>query len=143
MKQELTEYRAANGIEPPARRKVLLIDDDMTDLERHFSVLQGEGLEVLSCSSYENGAALVERGDFDLVLVSQGSPAFEGRIVVERAAAVGRRIPVLVLARCKDMKCYVEAMQLGAADYLEKPVSPMEMKRVISAMRGHGCLPEL
>ena len=41
--------------------------------------LQSQGHKsVVSCSSYEHGATLVERGDFDLVVVSQGSTAFEG-----------------------------------------------------------------
>jgi len=40
---------------------------------------------------------------------------------------------VLVLTRCLEMKCYLEAMQLGAADYLEKPLTPMEFERVVKA----------
>jgi FixJ family two-component response regulator len=51
--------------------------------------------------------------------------------VVERALSLDQRRPVVVLSRCLDMNCYLEAMQLGAVDYLEKPVSPAEMLRVV------------
>jgi FixJ family two-component response regulator len=34
-----------------------------------------------------------------------------------------RNIPIVVVARCLDMHCYLEAMELGAVDYLERPES--------------------
>jgi FixJ family two-component response regulator len=64
-------------------------------------------------------------------MVSQGGRSFEGRCVIERAIEINRRLPVLVLARCLDMTCYLEAMQLGAADYLAEPITFAEMERVI------------
>jgi FixJ family two-component response regulator len=51
--------------------------------------------------------------------------------VVERAIAMDRRLPVVVVARALDMTCYLEAMQLGAVDYLEEPVTVSEMGRVL------------
>jgi FixJ family two-component response regulator len=42
-----------------------------------------------------------------------------------------RRLPVVVVARALDMPCYLEAMQLGAVDYLEEPVTVSEMGRVL------------
>ena len=55
-------------------------------------------------------------------MVSQGSPSFEGREILERAIEMDRRMPVLVLARCLDMRYYIDAMYLGARDYFEKPL---------------------
>jgi len=46
---------------------------------------------------------------------------FEGRLLVERAIEIDRNLPVVVLTECLDMGYYLEAMQLGAADYVEKP----------------------
>jgi DNA-binding NtrC family response regulator len=46
--------------------------------------------------------------------------------------ARNRRTPVVVLTRCLEMNCYLEAMQLGAADYLEKPVAPAEFERLVT-----------
>lgn len=65
------------------------------------------------------------------MVVSQGSQAFEGRTVLERAMQLDRRRPVLVLTRCMSMQCYLEAMQLGAVDYIEKPVPPAELLRFV------------
>jgi DNA-binding NtrC family response regulator len=73
----------------------------------------------------------LEHEHFDFVIVSQGSPAFETRDLVQLTLARDRHTPVVVLTRCLEMKCYLEAMQLGAADYLEKPLTPTEFERVV------------
>jgi hypothetical protein len=47
--------------------------------------------------------------DFDFAIVGQGSASFEGRCVLERAAEMHRNTPIVVLARCLDIHCYLEA----------------------------------
>ena len=41
-------------------------------------------------------------------------------------------LPVVVLTRFLELRCHLDAMQLGAADYLEKPLPPGELDRVIT-----------
>jgi FixJ family two-component response regulator len=64
------------------------------------------------------------------VIVSQGTPAFEGRQLLERALRLRPEVPVLVLARVLDIRCYLEAMELGATDYLEGP-EPQDLAWVV------------
>lgn len=106
-----------------AQRKILLIDEEGGDRERCGQSLRERGFEIRLSASYEEGARCLEREDYDFVIVDQGSPAFEGRLVLERSVARNRGLPVLVTTRYHDMACYVEAMQLGAVDYLEKPIA--------------------
>jgi DNA-binding NtrC family response regulator len=142
MRRLLWDTSVKDPTDNQGKAKVLLIDDDSTDLEYLFRILDAQGHEVTSCTSYHLGARLVESGTFDFVVVSQGSRAFEGRVVIERARELEPRPVVVVVARIADMNCYLEAMQLGVADYLEKPVPPMEMQRIITATRGDGYFPE-
>jgi CheY-like chemotaxis protein len=51
--------------------------------------------------------------------------------VVERAIKSNRRLPVLVVARQLEMQCYLEAMQLGAVDYVAEPSVGAEIARVL------------
>ena len=113
------------------RRRVLLVDEDARDLQYYGAVLQEEGYEVRACESYAQGAECLDKETYDFVVVSQGSRAFEGRFLLEQVMTVDRRLPVLVLTRCVDMDCYMEAMQLGAVDYLEKPLPPAEIVRIV------------
>jgi len=103
------------------RKRLLVVDEDLSDLLLYSQVLQRQGYEVRSSPSYQAGAAWVGREEFDLILVSQGSSNFEGRSVLARAIERDRHTPVIVLSRSIDMPCYLEAMQCGALDYLEKP----------------------
>lgn len=113
--------------------KVLLVDEDAGDLRILRLILQGQGIEVLTCITYEAGIQCLETESVDFVVVSQGSQAFEGRQVLDRATQLDRRRPVLVVTRLTDMQCYLEAMQLGAVDYLEKPVPPADLLRFVHA----------
>jgi DNA-binding NtrC family response regulator len=106
---------------PP--RRILLVDPEAHDLERYARYLRERGFMVCACGSYEEGARSLKGKQFDMVIVDQGSPAFEGEFVLENSVASNRNVPVLVLARHHDMASYVEAMQCGAVDYLEKPIS--------------------
>ena len=114
------------------KAKLLVVDEDLRDMCEYCGMLRERGYEVHCVCSYAEGAVCLNREPVDLVIVSQGSPGFEGRRVVERAIEKDRRIPVLVLARSVDMGCYLEAMQLGAFDYLEKPVSASEVVRLVA-----------
>jgi DNA-binding NtrC family response regulator len=111
--------------------KVLVVDDDCSDLNSDAQALRERGYDVAVCSRSEDGVQRLERDRFDFVLVCQGSRQFEGRRVLERAIAIDRRLPVLVVTRCPDMHCYLDAMQLGAFDYVEKPIEPSQLARIV------------
>lgn len=119
--------RRQDGSPIPCRGMVLLVDEDRADLRYYRMILESFGCRVQTCGSYEEGAGLLNSDAFDLIVVGQGSPEFEGRCVLERANQFGRRLPVLVVARCLNMPCYLEAMQLGAVDYLAEPLTLQEL----------------
>jgi DNA-binding response OmpR family regulator len=124
------------GIEltPSVRKgKVLLVDEDRVDLKHYSLVLEEQGFKVLACASYEAGIQHLEMEPIDFVLVSQGSRAFEGRRVLDRAIQLDRYRAVLVVTRSIDTGCYLEAMQMGALDYVEKPLPPSELLRFVQA----------
>ena len=113
--------------------KILVVDDDLRDLRITRLTLEGQGYEVFTCVAFDAALQCLEAVKLDFVLVCQGTRAFEGRQVLERAIQLNRHTPVLVLTRCIDMRCYLEAMQLGAIDYLEKPVPPSDLLRFVRA----------
>jgi two-component system C4-dicarboxylate transport response regulator DctD len=111
---------------------VLVVDEDLDDLLYYSAVLQHHGYEVRSVPSYLDGAACLEHEDFDLIIVSQGSSNFEGRRVLARAIEKDRQTPVLVFTRSVDMSCYLEAIQSGALDYVQKPLPPSEIGELVA-----------
>src|SRR5690348_2892223 len=109
--------------------KALVVHEDLAELRYYRDILQGFGFGVQVCNSYKEGVQSLADEVFHFVIVSQGTPNFEGMCVLKRAIVIDRRLPVLVVARCLDMACYLEAMQLGAVDYLVEPLKVSEITR--------------
>jgi len=117
--------------EPDPGDTVLLVDEDSEYLEHIRSITQGMGYNIHACNSYAEGIRQLESRAFEFVIVGQGSRFFEGRCVVERASKINRRSPVVVIGRQLEMECYLEAMQLGAVDYVAGPSVGAEIARVL------------
>lgn len=100
---------------------VLLVFEEPQDLEYYGSIVCSLGYSIRMCKSMEEGIEALEGENLSLVIVSQGTAAFEGRRVLEYSLQVHPNVPVLVIARTLDVHCYLEAMDLGAIDYLERP----------------------
>jgi DNA-binding NtrC family response regulator len=131
MQRQDVEDRKLKELPGSFKRRLLVVDEDLDDLLYYTADFEHQGYQVLSTPSYTDGAACVEREDFDLIVVSQGSPSFEGRLVLARAIERNRWAPVLVLTRAIQMPCYIEAMQSGALDYLEKPLPPSKIGALV------------
>ena len=116
---------------------VLLVDEDSEYLEHVRKITQGMGYSVQACNSYAEGIRQLESGAFELIVVAQGSRFFEGRCVVERAIKINRQLPVVVVARQLEMECYLEAMQLGAVDYVADPSVGAEIARLLRNHLSH------
>lgn len=113
--------------------RTLLAVEDPSDVRYYYGVLRALGHEVTVSASYAEALTSLEHGTFDMVVVAQGSPAFEGRQVLARAVEINPERPVLVVARTLDIDCYMEAMEMGAADYLERCAAPRDFMRSVDA----------
>ena len=118
---------------------VLLILEESHDLEIYGSFLRDRGYETLMCTSPSEGINFLDTESVSLVIVSQGTPAFEGRQVLERSLQLHPEVPVLVVARVLDIHCYLEAMDLGAIDYLERP-DPQDLVCVVDTQMRRGAI---
>jgi DNA-binding NtrC family response regulator len=125
------DHRKTKQLPGLLKPRLLVVDEDLEDLLYYSTVLQHQGYEVRSIPSYKEGAAWVEREDFDLILVNQGSTNFEGRSVLAQAIEKDRHAHVVVLSRSTDTLCYIEAVQSGALDYMEKPLLPSEIGQLV------------
>jgi DNA-binding response OmpR family regulator len=111
--------------------KLLLVDENANDLDYYTEVLRYLGYEVQPVNSYSRAAAALGRERFDLVIVDQGSANFEGRPVLTRAVEVDRHVPILVLTRTVDADCCIEALDAGAREYVQKPLTTAEVRELV------------
>ena len=114
--------------------RILLIDDDTrlaTLLREYFTRF---GFELDSATLPARGLALLERGDYDLVILDIMLPEMDGFEVCKH---IRRRsdIPVIMLTARGEVMDRIVGLELGADDYLPKPFEPREL-----VARIHGIL---
>jgi len=112
--------------------RLLLVDEEVNDLDYYAEILQYLGYGVRKVDSYALAVELLGHERFDLVMVDQGSTSFEGRSVLSRAVEADRHVPVLVLTRAVDADCCIEALDLGAYEYVQKPLTTAEVRELVS-----------
>ncbi len=109
-------------MQPNARKRVLLADDDLEMREVVRQVLEGAGLEVEEVSS---GVMLLSRladdGDFDLVVTDVRMPWISGEHVMQMARAAGFHMPVLIMTAFADAELQRAVDAIPGATLLEKP----------------------
>jgi DNA-binding NtrC family response regulator len=117
--------------QPHPPRNGNVVDEDFADLQYFSPFLKVRGDKVRATTSCDEGLSLLPAESFDLVVGDQGTNAFEGHSVVGRKNHIEPHVPVVAVARCLNMRCYLEAMQLGAVDYLAGPITVQELGRAV------------
>ena len=107
---------------PPVRKRILLVDDDREIVESMRVALDVAGYEVLVARDGNQGLAMAERGDPDLVILDMMMPKRSGFLVLEklrRTRPVPMRVIMITANEGSRHKAYAE--MLGVDDYIRKP----------------------
>jgi DNA-binding NtrC family response regulator len=115
----------------------ILIVEDRGSLRRMLELALGqEGYEVATAADGRSGIRLIEERPFDFILTDLKLPDVSGIEVLEASRAAQPRVPVVVLTGYGTVGTAVEAMKLGAYDFLEKPLEIDELARLIERAIG-------
>jgi two-component system KDP operon response regulator KdpE len=114
--------------------RILVVDDEPKLARTLKAILSGNGFEPLLAATGEQGLELLDRCRPDLVLLDLALPGIDG-LEVCRAIRRDRQldIPILILSAQDDEDAKVEALDLGADDYLTKPFGAKELLARIRA----------
>jgi DNA-binding response OmpR family regulator len=107
---------------PGPRKKILLVDDDREIVESMRVALDASGFETLVARDGNQGLAMVEREDPDLVILDMMMPKRSGFLVLEklrRTRPVPMRVIMITANEGSRHKAYAE--MLGVDDYIRKP----------------------
>jgi DNA-binding NtrC family response regulator len=116
---------------PKPALEILLVDDDAelrADMARYFS-RQGHGVQ--QCASGEEALDLMERRDVDVVVLDLLMPGMSGLDVLKELQRRHAECEVVVLTGEGTIESAVEAMKLGAREFLTKPISLKELDRLV------------
>ncbi len=102
--------------------KVLLVDDEEKFLEVLSERLETHGLKVSTATSGEDALDRAEDQNFDAIIVDLAMPGIDGIETLRRLKEKNGDLEIIILTGHASVKKGIDAMKLGAEDFLEKPV---------------------
>lgn len=104
-----------------SEEKVLLVDDEQDFLKALSERMQAKGLEITPATSGEEAIEAVKDEFFDAVVLDMMMPDLDGIETLKKIKEVNPDVQVILLTGHATVDKGIEAMKLGAMDFLEKP----------------------
>ncbi len=106
---------------------ILILDDEQNYLLILEALLSDEGHKVTALADPEMGLAFLEESEVDVIITDMKMPKLTGQDILEHVKKNYSHIPVLIMTAFGSIEAAVEAMKVGAFDYITKPFSNEEM----------------
>lgn len=110
---------------------ILVIEDDLRMRDLLKEILSRAGCSVFAAKNGDEGIGLLERRTFDLVITDLKMPDIDGITILSRARELHPDGLVIVITAYGTVESAIEAMRLGAYDYIQKPFEPEELMIVV------------
>jgi two-component system, OmpR family, response regulator len=126
-------------VDGEARPRVLAIEDDEGVASVFVRTLSAQGIDVTIAERGATGLELARTGDYELVILDLLLPDLDGISLLDRLMSVRDEQSVIVVSALANVNAKVRCLDLGAADYLEKPFALDELvARVRARLRSKG-----
>ncbi len=111
--------------------RILIIDDDPHFLRVLQRILSGEKFVVTATSNPCDAVELLRSSNFNLIICDLRMPDCDGLNLLQAIRGAGNEIPVIILTAYGEVDTYLEAMNAGATEYLNKPIKSDELVQVV------------
>jgi len=120
--------------------RILVVDDEAVICLSCEEVLTREGYQVVCRRDASDGLAEALTGNYDVVLLDLIMPEIQGLDVLARIREAGVSAEIVIVTGYATVQTAVEAMKLGAVDYLCKPFTPDELRMTVSKVMERSAL---
>jgi len=121
--------------------KILVVDDEINVRELLSHLLENEGYHVELASSAEEALEKIKRAVFDLIISDIRMPGMDGLELLEKIGTMNVDSAVILITGYGSIDSAVEAIKLGALDYIEKPFKIGQLKSLVSQILNEPRLP--
>ncbi len=115
-----------------AKARVLIVDDERNIRLTLMGALKAIGLEVEAVFQGEEALQKLAETTYDVMLLDLRLPGMDGLTVLRQVIARFPRTRVIIITAYGTVEAVLEAMQLGAVDFLQKPFEPYELREIVS-----------
>lgn len=116
---------------------VLVVEDQTSARESLSELLRGEGYDVHAAADGKVGIDLIDKLDLDIVLTDLMMPGADGIEVLKHAREVSPQTLIILMTAHASVETAVEAIRLGAQDYMLKPLMFEEVLRKVRHLMTH------
>ncbi len=116
----------------PPPKTILIVDDETNVRLMLQTALASAGYRVVEAEDGQAALKKLRDTPCSLVLLDLKMPRMDGMELLRRLRALGNAVPVVMLTAHGSIHDAVEAMKLGAIDFLTKPITPEALRRVVA-----------
>lgn len=113
-------------------KRILIVDDEKNIRLLLDQALATAGYDVMTAVDGEHGLQKAQDEAPDMVLLDMKLPGMDGIEVLRRLRQRNGSVPVVMITAHGTVETAVEAMKLGAVDYLRKPFTPEEIRTIVA-----------
>ena len=113
--------------------KILVVEDDKISRRIIREILSRSGYEVFEAEDGAQGLETFKANKPDLVLTDYQMPVMNGLRVLSEIRNLQPAVPVIMLTGFGDIALIIKSIQLGAFDFLEKPINTPQLKEVVAS----------
>ncbi len=117
---------------PNYKKRILLVDDEENARTALAKILSREEYEVLSAGNGFEALELLKNTQVDLIITDINMPEMNGMSFLREINQLYPGSNVIMVTAYGEVESYIEAMNLGAFEYINKPVRINELKKIIS-----------
>lgn len=111
--------------------RILVLDDEQIVLDSVSRVLEGEDYQVVTCRKGEDAVEALKGGGFDVLITDMKMPGMDGLQAMEALAEVDPDLSMIMVTGYATIDTAVQAMKLGAVDYIKKPFTPEQLSELV------------
>ena len=127
------------GCNSGAMQKRILIVDDEPNVRLNFRMtLETDGYEVSEAASAEQALELLVEHPFALAILDMRMPGMDGLELLAKLRESGISVPVMIVTAYGDVPHAVKAMKVGAIDFLQKPIRPVDFRKAVTGIVNRG-----
>jgi FixJ family two-component response regulator len=114
------------------KAKILIVDDETNVRLNYRITLETEGYEIFEAVSAASALEKLIGQSFDLAILDMRMPAMDGLELLAKMREIGITVPAMIVTAYSDVPHAVQAMKLGAIDFLQKPLRPEDLRRIVN-----------